>query len=216
MEAHTPDKNQGNPEDVESCGFLGDNNLRCTNVGLDPSGFCRQHQLVLLHPVYTETGEHLRQDVREFWTRNNFFLLVEGGLFSVFLTLDRIGPDDGVVGRAARFLPLLGGVIAVVWLWIAAWSVYWIARWREAFTAIEGELDPWRSHRMAGRGIQRRSAVQGVAVSIPVLFIIGWVYVSWRTPFAMSAGFVILLIALVATTLLFLWTMGQDQAPVED
>ena len=118
----------------------------------------------------------------DFWNRNAFFLIVEGGLFSVLVTLDDGGSDADIVQQADTVLPLLGGLIALAWIWIASWSVVWISRWWKAFLDIEGELDPWHSHRNAGRGIQRASAVQGAALFIPALFLFGWIAVSWASP----------------------------------
>jgi hypothetical protein len=153
--------------------------------------------------VYLETAAHLRQDVSEFWKRHSFFLLVEGGLFSVFVAS---GADDmaASVDRAAQYMPLLGGLIAVIWLWIGWWSVKWIARWYECLRAIEAVIDPWESHLRAGFGTRVVMDIQGWASTLPALFTAGWIFIGWHTflpwPDGVSVG-AILLIASVAVVL---------------
>lgn len=69
-----------------------------------------QHALDI--EIFKIITEHFRQDIREFWTRANFYLLAQTGLFSVFAaTYSTLVRSQAII---AMSVPILGLVIAII------------------------------------------------------------------------------------------------------
>lgn len=74
------------------CRHILDSGEQCPNSPAYDSAYCEQHSNWLLADleVYKAITEHFRQDVREFWTRSNFYLLIQTGLLSVFIAVQPV------------------------------------------------------------------------------------------------------------------------------
>ncbi|MCW4025260.1 MAG: hypothetical protein NWF01_09540 [Candidatus Bathyarchaeota archaeon] len=80
--------------------------------------------------------DHYKQDIREYWTKANFFFLANAGLLSGFIIfLDHA--NDFPLFKIA--LPLTGIVVAAFFYLILENSHYWSKRWRcEVLKLCEG------------------------------------------------------------------------------
>jgi hypothetical protein len=89
--------------------------------------------------IYKIVTEHFRQDVREYWTRANFYLLAQTGLFSVFtLSFTDLIRYQAVVAISVTVLGLL---VAIIWFMVLRGSIKWLQRWREQVCELDKELD---------------------------------------------------------------------------
>ncbi len=96
--------------------------------------------------VFRICAEHFRHDLTAFWNHSTYFLLIQGALFAVFITL--IGPQDG--GRAegvvptrdaAAYLAIVGCIFATAWAWVARRRLVFIGYWRANVTHLAGRVD---------------------------------------------------------------------------
>jgi len=164
------------------CNFVTADGEECQRPNAREAGYdtglvlCHQHFQELSTASFLEASDHLKQDVREFWQRNAFFILVEGGLLTVYGAVFASADAEFVTANANFRTALIafGFLTALVWLWVLIWSVVWISRWLQVVERIEESLPFLRLHRLAGQGIQTGSAVQSVTVVLPLAAIIGW------------------------------------------
>lgn len=104
--------------------------------------------------VFQAIHDHFQQDLREFWQRSNFYLVVDGVLVSAFATSH--------VHALQLILSCAGLVISLSWLLVARGSIASLALWRvevrhvhlivnrfRSFSTIEGSLrrKPWPTYR---------------------------------------------------------------------
>ncbi len=118
------------------------------------SSYCARHSAVADRDfqIFQVIHDHFQQDLREFWQRSNFYLVVDGLLVSAFATAH--------VHALQIVLSCAGLVISLFWLLVARGSIAWIALWRaevrrldpivnrfQSFSTIEGRLQkrPWLS-----------------------------------------------------------------------
>ncbi|WP_328474789.1 hypothetical protein OHA21_16135 [Actinoplanes sp. NBC_00393] len=128
--------------------------------------------------VFKVVAEHFRQDLREYWVRNNMYLLITGILVSVFASL---GNKEGY-GLA---LPAFGLLVSVFWFAVAYGSTRWLQIWRDELCAIDREVDRFQVYY---RVEQRRRVIGKVRSP------------SWITqflPLAVGAGWLALLLVSV-------------------
>ena len=181
-------------------------------IGSLQRALCDQHLQAESTTAYLEASDHLKQDVHEFWQRSSFFILVEGGLMSVFgLTLDQ--SEITFQSSLAGF----GILTALVWLWVVAWSVIWISRWLRLVVAIEEKVPLFQLHTLARTGIQAGSSVQGIVAVLPLFIAFGWgtMLTDEHTLMALpvtSWGWLTLLVAFVS----FLLMYSQSDAKFEE
>ena len=136
--------------------------------------------------VYRTVTEHFRQDIREFWTRSNFYLVVEAGLISVFVaSADK--PTDATV---RLLLAGLGAVLSVFWLVVTWGSVHWINRWREQVRQVEKPVDSRRTFAKAEALHDEKPymSAQTVTQFVPVLFLGTWIVLIAITAGSLTGG----------------------------
>ena len=106
-------------KEQDRCRYFMDNGTQCPKTKTLDSQFCEQHAnwLVADLEVYRVITNHFRQDVREFWVRSNFYLLVQAGLLSVFATgiISSTNYDKAI----AMSLGILGLIIAISWFLVS-------------------------------------------------------------------------------------------------
>jgi hypothetical protein len=89
-------------------------------------------------------AEHFRQDVREFWTRANFFLLAQTALFSAFVAVyPSLISEQIVVGIV---VPVFGMALAIFWYFVLRGAVFWIEQWRNQMIKLSKELDRFQCY----------------------------------------------------------------------
>ncbi len=140
------------------------------------SDFCEQHS----HwfdadlAVYKAVGEHFRQDLREFWVKSNFYLLIQAGLLSVFVSIsNRTSRSELAISIT---LILLGEVLAGVWFLVARGSLIWIRHWRDQIIAIDEVVDRHQRYSTIERGVKQRpfSSPSHLTQFLPLVFCLVW------------------------------------------
>ena len=123
--------------------------------------------------VYKTVAEHYRQDIREFWTRSNFYLVVEAGLISVFVA----SADEPTATTVRLLLAWLGAVLSLFWLLVMWGSVRWINRWRDQVREVEKRVDQWSTFTKAEALHKKKPYTSAATVTqfVPVLFLVVWI-----------------------------------------
>ena len=114
--------------------------VRCRSDSLGGTDYCEQHgqwfQADL--EVFREVNEHFRMDVREYWSRSNFYLLVQGALMSVFVGTVR---EQSSLSVLTITVGILGLVLSLIWVYVARKSAKWIEKWRSARKVTNQRID---------------------------------------------------------------------------
>lgn len=127
----------------QQCSYKYGNSNQCSNKTLAPYDFCEQHVYELGIPdIFKMVSEHYRQDLREFWTRANMYVLSQAFLFSAFAVLasnfsNNKGHVHGHDFLIMIMVAIVGISIALCGLIVAWSSREWIARWKEATLQLD-------------------------------------------------------------------------------
>jgi hypothetical protein len=159
------------------CRYLMNDGTQCPNTKTQDSDFCEQHAN-WLHAdlqVYRAITEHFRQDVREFWTRSNFYLLVQAGLLSVFATLLSLKTSSYSKAMFVAF-GILGLVIGIIWFIVSKGAVHWIRRWREQAIALDNIVDRHKIYERVESFAASSPLMSpsNVTQYVPIVFCIAW------------------------------------------
>jgi hypothetical protein len=124
------------------CIHVEESGVRCKKKPVADTPYCWQHGQWFEADLeaYRMVDEHHRQDLREFWGRSNFYLLVQGGLITV--AISGLGQALGV--RIA--LTILGFILSLHWYVIVRASNAWARAWGRRFLQIEKIVDRHRSY----------------------------------------------------------------------
>lgn len=125
--------------------------------------------------AFRQVCEHYRQDIRMFWTGSSFYIVVHGGLLSVFA----VGSDGFIRIMLASF-----GVYAGIYWWRAANGIiFFMQKWRNLMIECNDLLQPsggWYSK--GARMVNENSALipanvtKTMARYVTVLWCIALVY----------------------------------------
>jgi hypothetical protein len=138
---------------------------------LTVGSYCERHSAVgdRDFQIFQMAHEHYEQDLRMFWQRSNFYLVVDGFLVSAFVTAH--------LRSLQIVLACAGLMISLFWLLVARSSIRWVALWRaevqrldrivnrfQSFDAIENQQKgkPWTSP-------------SWLTQWLPALFLTGWI-----------------------------------------
>ena len=129
--------------------------------------------------VYQVINKHFRQDVREFWVRSNFYLLVQAGLLSVYVTAGA-GQTTTLMDRTTLSVLVLGIVglgLSIVWFVVARGSVIWIRRWRQQMIELDNVLNKHRCYSTVEQHASNRpfQSPSHVTQYVPIFFAAAWV-----------------------------------------
>jgi hypothetical protein len=130
--------------------------------------------------IYRVINEHFRQDVREFWVRSNFYLLVQAGLISVFVaTGSNPAMHTGAGNKTALSLIVLAGmglVLSLLWFTVARASVFWIRKWRQEMIELDNLLNRHRSYSRIERYAADRplKSPSYITQYVPFSFTLAW------------------------------------------
>lgn len=120
--------------------------------------------------IFKMVAEHFRQDLREFWVRNNMYMLVTGILVSVFSSLG----NKGVYQLA---VPIFGLLVSIFWFAVSYGSLRWLQIWRNELCKIDREIDRFHVYYR----VEQRERVRGnvwspswVTQFLPVVVGVGW------------------------------------------
>jgi len=119
--------------------------------------------------VFKMVAEHFRQDLREFWVRNNMYLLVTGVLVSVFASL-------GSEGAYRSALPAFGLLVCIFWFAVSYGSSRWLQVWRDELCKLDRELDRFQVfYRVEKRDrVSHVWSPAWVTRFLPVVVGVGW------------------------------------------
>ena len=84
---------------------------------------------------------HFLHDLQQFWQRSTFFVLVQGGLLSVFASIAE--GDDDEQRTLALGLAAFGVVFAIFWGWVSQLTSDRIATWRDQVMRVDEAIDPF-------------------------------------------------------------------------
>lgn len=153
----------------DGCVVLLADGTRCPEVVV-VGRYCERHERVMQQDteVFKVLSEHYRQDLREFWSRNNFYLVVDSALVSVYVSQ---GDSD-----VRTVLGLFGLVVSTFWYVVARGSILWLGHWRREVMQLDELVDRlgvWQ--RVEARVKQRPwESPSWVTHWLPVTFGIGW------------------------------------------
>lgn len=158
------------------CRYLLDDSRPCPEPVLGASDFCERHRdwFAADLEAYKAVGEHFRQDLREFWNRSNFYLLVQAGLLSVFVsTSNRTSRYEMAIAIA---LVILGEVLAVMWWLVARGSILWIREWRKQMIALDDAVDRHRCFSVVERHVNQSpfKSPSYITQFLPLVFCLVW------------------------------------------
>lgn len=160
------------------CRYLLDDGSPCKNVTVGGSDFCEGHGNWFTSDleVYKEVGQHFRQDLREFWTRSNFYLVVQAGLLSVFTSIANRPSENNIA--ISIVLGILGLSLAVIWFIVARGSLIWIRKWRANMIEIDEVIDRHHFYKVEHFAAQSPlMSPSNVTQYLPLVFGISWLVV---------------------------------------
>jgi hypothetical protein len=96
--------------------------------------------------IFRITVEHFRHDLVALWNHATYFSLIQGALFTVFITVigrPNAGGAPGLVSstQEALFLAAVGLVFGLFWSWVSWRRIKLISLWRHNVTHLDGRVD---------------------------------------------------------------------------
>jgi hypothetical protein len=124
----------------------------------------KTHDIEILKLVHT----HFDQDLREFWVRNNMYVLVTGVLVSVFVSTR--GIYSLVIGG-------FGLIVSLFWFVVARASYLWICAWRDELCRLDIEIDRFKAiARVERLPLRPFGSSTGVTRWFPLVVAMGWTF----------------------------------------
>jgi hypothetical protein len=119
-------------------------------------------------------AEHFMQDVREFWTRANFYLLAHTALLSAFVVVYPTLVKDQII--VVILVPLFGITIAAFWFRVLQASVYWIGQWREQVIKLSRKLDRFQCYAQVENlfNQEKTKSPSYLTQFLPLMFVVIW------------------------------------------
>lgn len=166
--------------DASKCRYVTEEGRQCQNPPKQGSYLCDTH---IWHAgwdreVFHGINDRFMQDIREFFTRSNFYLVAETALLSVFFTKfaksPTTTPSDFIF---VTIFALAGLVLAFLWWLTARGAIFWIRWWSEELQRLDDSLDRFRSYsRMADEAKRQQcKSPQQITQWLPILFGLIWI-----------------------------------------
>lgn len=135
--------------------------------------YCEHHAAVADRDlqIFQIVHEHFEQDLREFWQRSNFYLVVDGLLLSAFVSAHL---------RSLQILLICAGlIISLFWLLVARGSITWIQLWRGEVRRLDQVVNRFQSFNMIENRvhISKLSSPSWVTQWLPAFFLVGWLII---------------------------------------
>jgi hypothetical protein len=135
--------------------------------------YCEQHSAVADRDIqiFQLVHGHFEQDLREFWQRSNFYLVVDGILLSAFATAHL---------RSLQILLSCGGlIISIFWLLVARGSVTWLRIWRGEVRRLDRVVNRFRSFDNIESRVHTNkwSSPSWLTQWLPAFFLVGWIVI---------------------------------------
>lgn len=135
--------------------------------------YCADHSVLADRDfqIFQLVHGHMEQDLREFWQRSNFYLVVDGLILSALASSH---------SRSLQILLATAGiVISFFWLLTAQGSVMWIRMWRDEVRRLDRVVDRFQSFD-AVEGhvlVNKLRSPSWVTQWLPVFFLTGWIVI---------------------------------------
>jgi hypothetical protein len=133
--------------------------------------YCEDHQSVAASDleIFKLLSDHFQQDLREFWQRSNFYLVVSAALVSVFSAQSQ---DDLRLAIGS-----FGLIISAFWFLVARGSLVWIQLWRRELQDMDEIVDRRRVFSRSEANVSRHpwQSPSWVTQWLPAVFGLGWV-----------------------------------------
>lgn len=132
--------------------------------------YCEHHSALADRDlqIFQIVHEHFEQDLREFWQRSNFYLVVDGILLSAFVSAHL---------RSLQILLVCAGlVISLFWLLVARGSIVWIRMWRGEVRRLDQVVNRFQSFNLIEDQVRvsKLSSPSWVTQWLPAFFLVGW------------------------------------------
>ena len=135
--------------------------------------YCENHSEVADRDlrIFEIVHGHFEQDLREFWQRSNFYLVVDGLLLSAFVSA-HLHPLQILLACA-------GLVISLFWLLVARGSITWIQLWRGEVRRLDQIVNRFQSFStVEGRvQVKKWSSPSWLTQWLPAFFLVGWIVI---------------------------------------
>jgi hypothetical protein len=131
--------------------------------------------------VFKVVNEWLKTDVQLFWTRANFYLVVQAGMFSVAISLLSRASNtaDKLLVLAVG---LVGLVLAVFWVIVMQAAFRRIHAWREAVIELDKKVDRFQSIDKVEKIFKNKPflwSTSNVTRFLPIPFLVSWMELIW-------------------------------------
>lgn len=124
----------------------------------------RSNDIEILKLVHS----HFDQDLREFWVRNNMYLVVTGVLVSVFASTAPHGSYSLIIG-------VFGLIVSVFWFAVSRASHRWICAWRQELCRLDLEIDRFQAiHHVENLPVRPLGSASGITRWFPLVVSAGW------------------------------------------
>jgi len=124
--------------------------------------------------VFRAITDHYRQDLREFFTRSNFYLAVQGALLSALGIRDApVSAFDYIVTSG---IIVAGLVLAFFWCFVAFGGVFWIRLWRTEVRELSREYSNTKSYQRMENFAEDNphKSPEEITKYLPWLFVLFW------------------------------------------
>lgn len=141
---------------------------------MDSQDVEKDKQLACDIEIFKIITEHFRQDIREFWTRANFYLLANAGLFSAFVVAYPTLIKERIV--VVMSIPIIGLITAIFWFIVLRGAIHWLRRWREQVIKLSKELDRFQCYAEVESSVKQSPLLSPSYVTqfLPLVFVITW------------------------------------------
>ena len=124
---------------------------------------------------FTAVIDHFKQDLREFFSRSHFYLVVQGFLLSAFFA--RAVPASTFEYFSSYAVIFAGLTLAVFWHLVVKGAVLWIKRWRIEVRELSRKYSNLHSYdRIEERSgeIAEHHSAEEITALLPKIFIGFW------------------------------------------
>ena len=135
--------------------------------------YCEHHSVVADRDlqIFQIVHGHFEQDLREFWQRSNFYLVVDGLLLSAFVSAH--------LHSLRILLACAGLIISLFWLLVARGSITWIRLWRGEVRRLDQVVNRFRSFSTIESRVHTNkwSSPSWLTQWLPAFFLVGWIII---------------------------------------
>lgn len=154
-----------------------------------------------LYGVLRETRDF---EIKLFWERSNYFLLLNTGIAFGFANLD--------TARYAIAFASMGLITSLLWFWVCLGSKYWQTRWEQRLMDFESHHLPGLAFFSASRDRIHADVARGLGFHPPGIFkrFVYWLALRGR-PSVSFAMTVLAALFVVAWAVFFLFALAGKQ-----